>query len=66
MNVEEQAQKALSDMGFPEVEFKGREPYRGGERLLYALPNGDAVMDGPVLVINGNNVEVRPWFDILQ
>jgi hypothetical protein len=65
-SIEQKAQKILSDMGFPTVKFKGRDEYKGAEQLLYTLPNGKPVMDAPILVVTGNNVEARPWFDMFE
>jgi translation initiation factor 2 gamma subunit (eIF-2gamma) len=66
MSVQDKAQDALSRRGFPTVKFIGREEYKGREQLLFTMPNGDPVMDAPILLVDGDDVEVRPWFDRLQ
>lgn len=65
-NHESKAQEVLNRMGFGKVKFTGRDEYKGRERLLYVDTDGEPVMDAPILLIDGDDIEVRSWMDILR
>lgn len=66
MTPEQKALAVLKKLGIKSVQFLRRTTYDGLPRLRYIHRNGQPVQDAPIFLVDGDDIQVRPWTDQLK